>query len=276
MWEAQFGDFANGAQIMIDQFLCCAESKWGQPSGLVLLLPHGFEGQGPEHSSARIERFLTLCAENNMQVANCTTPAQYFHLLRRQMFGGEDRRGIRKPLVIFTPKSLLRHPKAVSTIHELTSGGFRELMDDPGPLEVDNVSRIVFCSGKIYYDLLAAREERKTGQIALVRLEQIYPFAHSMVKDILLRYPLNAEVIWAQEEPRNMGPWRFVREQIQPLLDDTARELRYVGRSESASPATGSHKRHLQEQAEILDEALSPGPIARKGKVRLVSKRKAK
>ncbi len=274
LWEAQFGDFANGAQILIDQFLCCAESKWGQPSGLVLLLPHGFEGQGPEHSSARIERFLTLCAENNMQVANCTTPAQYFHLLRRQMFGGEDRRGIRKPLVIFTPKSLLRHPKAVSTIHDLTSGGFREVLDDT--CEAERISRVLFCSGKIYYDLLAAREERKADQIAIVRLEQIYPFAQSMVNDVLLRYPLTAEVIWTQEEPRNMGAWRFLREQIQPLLDDSGREVRYVGRTESASPATGSHKRHLQEQAEILDEALTIGAVARKGKVRLVPKRKAK
>jgi 2-oxoglutarate dehydrogenase E1 component len=276
LWEAQFGDFVNGGQILIDQFICCAESKWGQPSGLVLLLPHGFEGQGPEHSSARIERFLTLCAENNMQVANCTTPAQYFHLLRRQMFGGEDRRGIRKPLVIFTPKSLLRHPRAVSTVHDLTSGGFHEVLDDPGPLELERISRVLFCSGKIYYDLLAAREERKADHIAIVRLEQLYPFAQSMVKEILQQYPSTAEVIWAQEEPRNMGPWRFLREQIQPLLEDSRRELRYVGRSESASPATGSHKRHLQEQAEILDEALSPGTAARKGKVRLVPKRKAK
>jgi 2-oxoglutarate dehydrogenase E1 component len=275
MWEAQFGDFMNGAQIMIDQFLVCAESKWGQPSGLTLLLPHGYEGQGPEHSSARIERFLTLCAENNMQVANCTTPAQYFHLLRRQMLGGVDRRGVRKPLIVFTPKSLLRHPKAVSTIHDLTSGGFQEVLDDSGDVDLQRVSRVVLCSGKIYYDLLAAREERKVEEIALVRIEQLYPFAESMVNDILQRYPLTAEVMWAQEEPRNMGPWRFLREQIQPLLDGSGRELRYVGRSESASPATGSMKRHQQEQAEILDEALTIGE-ARKGKVRLVSRRKAK
>src|SRR5713101_7654001 len=261
LWEAQFGDFMNGGQIMIDQFICCAESKWGQPSGLVLLLPHGFEGQGPEHSSARIERFLTLCAENNMQVANCTTPAQYFHLLRRQMFGGEDRRGVRKPLIIFTPKSLLRHAKAVSTVEDLVSGGFREMLDDPGPIDLERISRVIFCSGKIYYDLLAAREERKADNIAFVRIEQLYPFLQSNFRDILLRYPLTSEVVWAQEEPKNMGPWRFLREQIQPLLDPSSRELRYIGRSESASPATGSLKRHQQEQAEIMDEALTIGSV---------------
>src|SRR5262249_51226253 len=275
IWEAQFGDFMTGAQIMIDQFLTVAESKWGQPSGLVLLLPHGYEGQGPEHSSARIERFLTLCAEDNIQLANCTTPAQYFHLLRRQMFGGSDRRGMRKPLIIFTPKSLLRHPKAVSTIHDLTSGGFQEILDDPGVSDSDRVERVVFCSGKIYYDLLAAREQRKAEQVALVRIEQLYPFAQSMFSDILMKYPLTAEVVWAQEEPRNMGAWHFLREQIQPLLDGSERELRYVGRSESASPATGSLKRHQQEQAEILDESLTVGGGARK-KVRLVPRRKAK
>ena len=179
LWEAQFGDFVNGAQIMIDQFISTAESKWGQPSGLVLLLPHGYEGQGPEHSSARMERFLRLCAENNMQVCNCTTPAQYFHLLRRQMYGGSDRRGMRKPLVLFTPKSLLRHPKAVSTLQEFTAGGFREVIGDDRPADPERVTRDVFCSGKIYYDLLAAREERHAGQVAIVRLEQLYPFPES-------------------------------------------------------------------------------------------------
>ena len=159
MWEAQFGDFVNGAQIMIDQFIACVGAKWGQPSGLVLLLPHGYEGQGPEHSSARIERFLTLCAENNMQVCNCTTPAQYFHLLRRQMYGGADRRGMRKPLILFTPKSLLRHPKAASSLDELTSGGFRELIGETAPIAPDRVRRVLICSGKVYYDLLAGREE---------------------------------------------------------------------------------------------------------------------
>jgi 2-oxoglutarate decarboxylase len=274
IWEAQFGDFANGAQIMIDQFISSAETKWGQPSGLVMLLPHGYEGQGPEHSSARIERFLTLCAENNMLVANVTTPAQYFHLLRRQMYGGPDRRGTRKPLVIFTPKSLLRHPRAVSTMHDLTAGGFLELMGDSGVADPAAVSRVVFCSGKVYYDLLAAREERKADHVALVRVEQLYPFAADQARDLLARYPVTAEVVWAQEEPRNMGPWRFLRENIQALLDATRREVRYVGRPESASPAAGSHKRHQQEVAEILNDALTPGAISQTRRVRLVARRK--
>ncbi|HLK49949.1 MAG TPA: multifunctional oxoglutarate decarboxylase/oxoglutarate dehydrogenase thiamine pyrophosphate-binding subunit/dihydrolipoyllysine-residue succinyltransferase subunit, partial [Bryobacteraceae bacterium] len=218
IWEAQFGDFANGAQIMIDQFISSAESKWGQPSGLVMLLPHGYEGQGPEHSSARIERFLTLCAENNLLVANCTTPAQYFHLLRRQMYGGPDRRGMRKPLVVFTPKSLLRHPQAVSSVHEFTSGGFSELLGDVSSIDTSRVSRVIFCSGKIYYDLLAARDQRQADHVSLVRVEQLYPFPAAQARDILARYPATAEVVWVQEEPRNMGAWRFMAEQFAPLL----------------------------------------------------------
>jgi 2-oxoglutarate dehydrogenase E1 component len=273
IWEAQFGDFANGAQIMIDQFISCAESKWGQPSGLVMLLPHGFEGQGPEHSSARIERYLVLCAENNMQVCNCTTPAQYFHLLRRQMYGGSDRRGVRKPLVIFTPKSLLRHPRAVSAVREFATGGFIEILDDAAA-DPQRVTRVVFCSGKIYYDLLQAREERKADHVALVRVEQLYPFASSQAADILARYSPSAEIVWAQEEPRNMGPWRHMSEQMQPLSAATRREIRYVGRPESASPATGSGKRHQQEQHEIVDDALTPGAISQTKRVRLVAKRK--
>jgi 2-oxoglutarate dehydrogenase E1 component len=274
IWEAQFGDFANGAQIMIDQFISCCEQKWGQPSGLVMLLPHGFEGQGPEHSSARIERYLTLCAENNMQVCNVTTPAQYFHLLRRQMYGGADRRGMRKPLIVFTPKSLLRHPKAVSTVHDFTSGGFTEILGDTPTADPSRVTRVVFCSGKVYYDLLAAREERNADHVALIRLEQLYPFAADQARDILARYPMTAEVVWAQEEPRNMGPWHFLRDQIQPLLDATQREVRYVGRPESASPATGSGKRHQQEQAEIVNDALTPGAISQTRRVRVVTRRK--
>ncbi len=271
IWEAQFGDFANGAQIMIDQFISCCESKWGQPSGLVMLLPHGFEGQGPEHSSARIERYLTLCAENNMQAANCTTPAQYFHLLRRQMYGGTDRRGVRKPLVIFTPKSLLRHPRAVSSPRDFSTGGFMEFLAEPASPEA---TRVVFCSGKIYYDLAAGRDERKANHVSLVRVEQLYPFDAEQAADILARYPPTAEVVWAQEEPRNMGPWRFLREWMDPLLEPTHRELRYVGRPESASPATGSGKRHQQEQAEIVNDALTPGAISQTRKVRLVARRK--
>jgi len=255
IWEAQFGDFANGAQIMIDQFIACSESKWGQPSGLVMLLPHGYEGQGPEHSSARIERFLTLCAERNLQVANCTTPAQYFHLLRRQMYGGADRRGVRKPLIVFTPKSLLRHPRAVSALREFSTGGFVELLDDAGARPAQ-VTRVIFCSGKLYYDLLGAREERQAAHVALIRVEQLYPFAAEQAAEILARYTPAAEAVWAQEEPRNMGAWRVMRECLEPLLRPTGREVRYVGRPESASPATGSAKRHKQEAEEIVSEAL--------------------
>jgi 2-oxoglutarate dehydrogenase E1 component len=272
IWEAQFGDFVNGAQIMIDQFIASAEQKWGQPTGLVMLLPHGFEGQGPEHSSARIERFLTLAAENNLFVCNCTTPAQYFHLLRRQMYGGPDRRGTRKPLVLFTPKSLLRHPRAVSSLQEFVAGGFVEILDDA--VDPSNVTRVVFCSGKVYYDLLAAREQRKAEHVALARVEQLYPFETGQAKEILGKYADSAEVVWAQEEPRNMGPWRFMREAIEPLLAPTNRQLRYVGRPESASPATGSGKRHQQEQAEIVNDALTAGAISQTHKVRVISRRK--
>jgi len=256
VWEAQFGDFANGGQIIIDQFISNSESKWGQPTGLVMLLPHGYEGQGPEHSSARIERFLGLCAEYNMIVCNCTTPAQYFHLLRRQMYGGKDRRGLRKPLIVFTPKSLLRHPKAVSSLDEFTSGQFVEILDDPA-VNPAQVSRVVFCSGKLYYDLLAGREEQKAAGAAIVRVEQMYPFAAGLAERVLARYPQTAPVIWAQEEPANMGAWRCMSEYMAPLLRPTGRELRYAGRVESASPATGSAKRHQQEQAEVVEAALS-------------------
>jgi multifunctional 2-oxoglutarate metabolism enzyme len=271
LWEAQFGDFANGAQVLIDQFIASAESKWGQPSGLVLLLPHGYEGQGPEHSSARIERFLTLCAEDNLQVVNASTPAQYFHLLRRQMHGGPDRRGVRKPLILFTPKRMLRHPKAVSSLNDFTSGSFREVIDDTTGIELSRVNRVLICSGQVYYDVLAAREERKIDDVAIVRLEQIYPFQAGQIHDILARYPETADVVWVQEEPRNMGPWRFVQEQMQPVLESTERGLQYVGRAPSASPASGSLKRHQEELAEILDQAFSrevlesrPKPPARR------------
>ncbi|HYL72559.1 MAG TPA: multifunctional oxoglutarate decarboxylase/oxoglutarate dehydrogenase thiamine pyrophosphate-binding subunit/dihydrolipoyllysine-residue succinyltransferase subunit [Bryobacteraceae bacterium] len=264
LWEAQFGDFANGAQIMIDQFISSAESKWGQPSGLVLLLPHGYEGQGPEHSSARIERFLQLCAEDNMQVVNASTPAQYFHVLRRQMHGGPDRRGVRKPLIVFTPKRMLRHHSAVSRLDDLMTGQFHEVMDDVAHLDSTKVTRVLMCSGQVYYDLA----ERKIQNVPIIRLEQIYPFPTSALRVILGRYPASTEVVWVQEEPRNMGAWRFVEEQMQPILEDTTRAIRYIGRPASASPSTGSLKRHQQEQAELVDAAFAP-------EIRTVPKRRA-
>jgi len=241
LWEAQFGDFSNGAQIMIDQFITSSESKWGVTTGLVMLLPHGYEGQGPEHSSARIERYLELAACDNMRVANCTTPAQYFHILRRQMM-----LVARKPLIIFTPKSLLR--SAFSTFDELSSGQFREIIEDtvdPAP-----VKRVVFCSGKVYYDLLAARAKKQANHVAIIRVEQLYPFAYDQVRDAVQRYAPDAELVWVQEEPRNMGPWRFVSTRF-------PRAIRYVGRTENPSPSTGSKKRHDQEQADLVNEALA-------------------
>jgi 2-oxoglutarate dehydrogenase E1 component len=274
LWEAQFGDFVNGAQIIIDQFLASAETKWGQPSGLVLLLPHGSEGQGPEHSSARIERFLQLCAENNLTVGNCTTPAQYFHVLRRQMQGGVDGAPMLKPLILFTPKSLLRHPKAVSHIEDVVEGRFLEVIDDSS-VNPKEVSRVLFCSGKVYYDLLAAREEKKAGKVAIVRVEQMYPFPEGDLSTLLARYPATAEVYWVQEEPRNMGPWRFMLEHFHPLLDPSKRSLHYVGRPEYASPAAGTLKRHEQEQKELTNDAFAPAPVTRAPKrVRLVKKKK--
>jgi 2-oxoglutarate dehydrogenase E1 component len=273
IWEAQFGDFANGAQVIIDQFLSSSEQKWGQPSGLTLLLPHGYEGQGPEHSSARIERFLQLAAEGNIQVVNASTPAQYFHVLRRQMHGGPDRRGVRKPLFLFTPKSLLRHVQAVSRFDELAGGGFREVIGESTDIEAGGVSRVLLCSGKVYYDLLAAREQHKAEQVAIIRVEQLYPFPHAQVQDVVFRYPLTAEVVWVQEEPRNMGPWRFVQEQVQPLLAETRRVLGYIGRPESAATATGSHRRHTQEQQAILEQALGGPGGTRAGKLRVMGRR---
>jgi 2-oxoglutarate decarboxylase len=261
LWEAQFGDFANGAQIMIDQFIASCEAKWGQPSGLVLLLPHGYEGQGPEHSSARLERFLQLCAEDNLQVANVTTPAQYFHLLRRQIYGGQDRRGLRKPLVLFTPKSLLRHAKVVSTLHDFTHGAFQPVLGDVSPAAPDRVSRILFCSGKVYYDLVDARQKRGADQAAILRLEQLYPWPAEEIENMLWRYPTTAEVVWVQEEPRNMGAWMFVREKLQPLLDATRRVLFYAGRPEAASPSAGSLKRHNQEVAALIEDAFTTGTV---------------
>jgi 2-oxoglutarate dehydrogenase E1 component len=253
MWEAQFGDFMNAAQVIIDQFLACSETKWGQPTGLVLLLPHGHEGQGPEHSSARIERFLTLCAEGNMRVAYPSSPASYFHLLRWQ---GRD--PIEKPLVVFTPKSLLRHPRCVSTLADLAEGRFEPVLDDASA-DPARVRRVVFTSGKLYFDLLKGREEQGAEHVALVRLEQLYPFPSAELLRVLGRYPGKAQVVWAQEEPRNMGAWRFVRERFLDgdLGDSAGRALHYVGRDASAAPAPGSHKVHVVEQETIVNEALT-------------------
>ncbi|HYW83682.1 MAG TPA: 2-oxoglutarate dehydrogenase E1 component, partial [Spirochaetia bacterium] len=235
IWEAQFGDFSNGAQVIIDNYVAGGEAKWGTVSGIVLLLPHGFEGQGPEHSSAHLERFLMLCARDNMQVCNCTTPAQYFHLLRRQV-----KRTFRKPLIVMTPKSLLRNARAVSKLDELSEGSFQEVLDDP--LKPGKAKRLAFCSGKIYYDLLAAREERKDLSTAIIRVEQLYPFPAAKLAAVLRAYKAATEVVWVQEEPRNRGAWLFMRERFSEELPDVT--LSYVGRPASASPATGSHSRH--------------------------------
>jgi 2-oxoglutarate dehydrogenase E1 component len=275
MWEGQFGDFANGAQIIIDQFVVSAEAKWNQPSGLVLLLPHGMEGQGPEHSSARIERFLQLCAEDNIQVCNCTTPAQYFHLLRRQMHCGADRRGLRKPLIVFTPKSLLRYSKAASHLDDLTTGAFQEVIGDPQYVG-RQVRRILLCSGKVYYDLIDRREKLGRGDTAIIRVEQLYPFPLQRLTEILRRYPDVAELFWVQEEPENMGAWYFVEEQMQSMINPggTGRQLRYVGRPTAASPATGAHKVHVDQQATLVNEAFAETPsVVRKAR-RLVRKKR--
>jgi 2-oxoglutarate dehydrogenase E1 component len=257
LWEAQFGDFVNGAQMIIDQFISSGESKWLRMSGLVMLLPHGMEGQGPEHSSARPERFLQLCAEDNWQVANCTTPASYYHILRRQMC-----RDFRKPLIIMTPKSLLRHKLAVSTLDDFAEGTtfHRVLWDtDRDTLaKPTDIKRVILCTGKVYYDLLQERRERKINNVMILRLEQLYPFPHKVLTDELRQYP-NADVIWCQEEPQNQGYWHFVDRRIEAVLYEIkhkAARPRYVGRIEAAAPATGLLARHQAEQAKILDEAL--------------------
>lgn len=252
-WEAQFGDFSNGAQIMIDQYISSSEDKWQQRCRLVMLLPHGFEGQGPEHSSARLERYLQLCAENNLQVCYPTTPAQYFHLLRRQVHQDTIR-----PLIVMTPKSLLRLPAASSEMHELENGGFRPVIDDAAISDKAAVKRIVLCSGKVYYDLDAARGDSR--DVAIVRLEQFYPFPTKTVQEIFAAYPSASEIIWAQEEPQNMGGWAFVESRIRAVLPE-GRVLQYVGRTPSASPATGSYAIHNLEQSKLIEEALRQATI---------------
>ena len=246
IWEAQFGDFANGAQVIIDQFIASGESKWGQGSGLVMYLPHGYEGQGPEHSSARPERYLQLCAENNMQVCNLTTPAQLFHVLRRQMM-----RERKLPLIIMTPKSLLRHKRAVSTVHDFTHGHFEEILDDPNPPK--KAKKLILCSGRVYYDLLEKREEECIDDTAIVRVEQFYPVNVPLLQRICGQYP-DARINWVQEEPKNMGAWFFMAPII---IDELGRSPKYVGRAPAASPATGSLALHRLEQRDLLEIAFT-------------------
>ena len=252
VWEAQFGDFANAGQVFFDQFIASAEKKWARWSGLVLLLPHGYEGQGPEHSSARLERFLQLCASGNMEVVNPTTPAQFFHMLRRQV-----KRNFRKPLIVMTPKSLLRHPSARSAPGELVTGRFQHVIDDPARPDPAKIDRVLFCTGKVYYDLVAHREKVGATHTAIVRIEQLYPFPVVEVNAILERYAGIRKMSWVQEEPRNMGAWVFINEQFTSKLDS---RLRYVGRPENDSPAVASTKIHAAEQHQLLVEAIGIDP----------------
>jgi 2-oxoglutarate dehydrogenase E1 component len=254
VWEAQFGDFVNGAQPIIDQFIAAAESKWHLMNGLVMLLPHGFEGQGPEHSNAYLNRFLALCAEDNMQVAVPTHPAQLFHLLRRQI-----QRKFRKPLVLMMPKSLLRFEPSLSRLDEFTQGAFQPVLDDPTAPERDSVTRVLFCAGKMYYSLALARERAKIKDVALVRIEQLYPFPKREIQGVLARYRKARDICWVQEEPRNRGAWSFMEDHLREMLPDPA-VLNYFGREASASPATGSPKMHRIEEEEIIAHALDIRP----------------
>ncbi|MEM9605270.1 MAG: 2-oxoglutarate dehydrogenase E1 component [Pseudomonadota bacterium] len=250
IWEAQFGDFANGAQMVIDQFISSGEAKWGRLCGLTLLLPHGYEGQGPEHSSARVERFLQLCAEDNMQVMMPSTPAQCFHMLRQQMV-----RPLRRPLIVFTPKSLLRHRLAVSTLDELTDGQFQPVIGDIDNPTPENVDRVLLCAGKVYYDILEARREQGRENVAIVRVEQLYPFPYSEVEAAIRSYPNAKDVLWCQEEPRNQGAWRAIRHRIERILQD-GQSLGYAGRAPSPSPAVGYASVHAIQQRELVEQAL--------------------
>ena len=249
MWEAQFGDFSNGAQVIIDQFIASAESKWQTPSSLVMLLPHGYEGMGPEHSSARLERFLQLCAEQNIQVGNLTTPAQYFHALRRQ-----KKRGFRKPLVLMTPKSLLSRPEAISKEEDFLDGtSFKEILADDkkfkNPIDVE---RVIFCSGKVYYDLAKYRDEAGIDNAAIIRIEQLYPFNEGMLEELVKPFTNCTKWVWAQEEPKNMGAYTYAAPRLSDILDSN---VRYAGRKPSSSPAAGSKAQHIREQKMLTEQA---------------------
>jgi 2-oxoglutarate dehydrogenase E1 component len=274
LWEAQFGDFMNGAQTIIDQFIAAGEVKWLRASGLTLLLPHGYEGQGPEHSSARPERFLQLCAEDNMQVANCTTPANYFHILRRQMH-----RDFRKPLIIMTPKSLLRHKLAVSKRDDFTGEGhFKRILSDLNPPAAGETRRAVLCSGKLSYELMDARDAAGDTTTEIIRIEQLYPFPAEPLGKRLTAMPRLEELVWAQEEPKNDGAWFFVEDRLEKCLAEAGHQglrPRYAGRAAAASPATGLAKRHIAEQAALIADALgtrATKPAAAEAAVETVQK----
>jgi len=251
IWEAQFGDFANGAQVVIDQFISAGEVKWGRICDLVMFLPHGYEGQGPEHSSARPERYLQLCAQHNMQVVVPSTPAQVFHMLRRQML-----RMWRKPLIVMTPKSLLRHKEAVSTMEDLADGRFYPVIDETDPLDKSKVKRVLVCAGKVYYELRAFRRAQKRDDVAIIRLEQLYPFPHADYKAAMAQYPNAKEVVWCQEEPQNQGAWYRLNFYLRSDLD-ARKALYYAGRPVSASPAVGYSAKHAAEQKELVEDAFA-------------------
>jgi 2-oxoglutarate dehydrogenase E1 component len=250
IWEAQFGDFANGAQVVIDQFITSGESKWGKLSGLVMLLPHGFEGQGPEHSSARIERFLQLCADQNIQVCSPTTPAQIFHLLRRQLL-----REYRKPLVVMSPKSLLRHKLAVSNLSDLTDGQFLTVIGEQDGIDPFRVTRLILCAGKVYYDLLEIRRQDQLQHVAIMRIEQLYPFPSKQFKTEIGKFPNIEHVVWCQEEPKNQGAWYQSKHHLENEIGG-AIPISYAGRPAMAAPAVGSYKTHLSEQKTVVHTAL--------------------
>jgi 2-oxoglutarate dehydrogenase E1 component len=245
IWEAQFGDFNNCAQVIFDQYLASAEDKWRRMNGICVFLPHGYEGQGAEHSSARMERFLHLCAQNNMYIVNVTTPGNFFHCIRRQLHSS-----FRKPLIAFTPKSLLRHPKCVSTIDEFTTGGFREVFDDANA-NASKVTEVLLCTGKIYYELLERKEQLNAENIAIIRLEQLYPFPKNQIDELIVKYKKANTYTWVQEEPENMGAWAFMLRTLRKV------NLQLISRKESASPATGSSKTHAKQQKDIVDRAFA-------------------
>ena len=252
IWEAQFGDFANGAQVVIDQFIASGEVKWGRANGLVMMLPHGYEGQGPEHSSARLERFMQLCADTNMQVIQPTTAAQIFHVLRRQMI-----RQFRKPLILMTPKSLLRNKEASSPLIEFTKGKFHTVLPERDEsIDAQKVTRLLICSGKVYYDLAKERTEKKIGDVAIIRLEQLYPFPHKALTAELKKYPNLAEVVWCQDEPQNQGAWFFVQHNILENMSE-GMKLSYAGRPASASPAVGYAHLHQEQQKSLINAAFA-------------------